>query len=84
MPKDTDVDAEEMTTDEAVQAALAYDGQRRLWLKALVPLAQWRPDEYDNPGPRVEHAIDRMRVAVLERIARICQSDLGPDQRPAA
>jgi hypothetical protein len=84
---DTDTDTEVMTTDEAVQAALAYEGQRRLWLKALLPLLaactkESDPSDYAHSGPsdRVQFALDRVAIAVCERIVRIASSDLpaGP------
>jgi hypothetical protein len=65
------VEPEVMTTDEAVQAALAYEGQLRLWLRALVKVVELRLNE-DDPNPRVQLALDWMRVAAAEAVVRIC------------
>jgi hypothetical protein len=62
---------EAMTTDEAVQAALAYEGQQRLWLRALTKVTELRLND-DDPNPRVQLALDWMRVAAAEAIGRIC------------
>jgi hypothetical protein len=75
---DVDTDTEAMTTDEAVQAALAYEAQRRLWLKALLPVLQARSSESD-PSDRVQFALDMAAIAAADRIARICRSDLPAD-----
>jgi hypothetical protein len=70
---------EAMTTDEAVQAALAYDAQLRLWLRALSPLIGSRLDD-DDPNPRVQLALDWMRVAAAEAVGRIC-ARVSPSER---
>lgn len=66
---------DEMTPDEAVQAALASDCQQRLWLRALVPLLALRkPDS----GPQTL-AFDLMYAAAADRVCRLCRSDLDVD-----
>lgn len=49
----------------------------RLWLKALVPILHGLSDEPDA-NPRVQFAIDRLRIAACERAVRILSSDLAP------
>jgi hypothetical protein len=62
---------EPMTADEAVQAALAYEGQLRLWLRGLIKVIELKPSD-DDPNPRVQLALDWMRVGAAEAIVRIC------------
>jgi hypothetical protein len=54
---------------------LADECQRRLWLRAIIPLLQLRSHNSD-PSPRVQLAYDRMFIAATERAARILGSDL--------
>ncbi|WP_165253083.1 hypothetical protein [Paludisphaera soli] len=63
------VDADEFARREAFEAA------DRLWIRAIAPLLQPSSPEPD-PNPRVQFALDRMRIAACERIARILASDL--------
>ncbi len=47
----------------------------RLWLRAIAPLLLPPSTELET-SPRVQFALDRMRIAACERIARILASDL--------
>ncbi len=49
----------------------------RLWLRALIPILQCLPDD-PHVNPRVQFAIDRLRIATCERAVRILSSDLAP------
>lgn len=51
------------------------ESDRRLWLRAIVPIVQLRSHESD-PSGRVQLAFDLMHIAACERAARILQSDL--------
>jgi hypothetical protein len=53
----------------------AFEAGDRLWIRAIAPLLQPPSADYE-PNPRVQFAIDRMRIAACERIARILASDL--------
>jgi hypothetical protein len=70
-PQVVDTAPETMTADEAVQAALAYEGQQRLWLRALIKVVELKPSD-DDHNPRVQLALDWMRLAAAEAIGRIC------------
>jgi hypothetical protein len=70
-PTVIDTAPETMTADEAVQAALAYEGQLRLWMRGLIKIVELKPSD-DDHNPRVQLALDWMRVAAAEAIGRIC------------
>lgn len=65
----------EMATEELVQAALDEEAQKRLWLRAIIPLLQLRSHEAD-PSGRVQLAFDLMHIAACERASRLLGSDL--------
>jgi hypothetical protein len=69
----------QLTPDEAAQAAIDQERERRLWLKAAAPFLQLRTHESD-PSDRVQLALDLMTIAVCERVARISRSDLPADR----
>jgi hypothetical protein len=71
--------ADELTADEAVDAALDYETQQRLWVKSLRTVLELRSHDSD-PSDRVQLALDLMVIAVCERVSRICRSDVPPDQ----
>jgi hypothetical protein len=72
---DGDDAAEELTADDQVAAALDYEAQQRLWLRAIIPLLNMRSHDTD-PSPRVQLALDLMHVAACERVGRLMQGDL--------
>jgi hypothetical protein len=69
------VDNEELTADDLVNAAIDHESQQRLWLRAIIPLLQLRSHDSD-PSPRVQLAFDLMHIAAAERVARLMRSDL--------
>jgi hypothetical protein len=68
-------EAVELTDDEAIQDVLDLEAQKRLWLRAVVPLLRLRSQESD-PSGRVQLAVDLMHVEACERVRRILRSDL--------
>ena len=56
----------EPTADELIQAALDEESQKRLWLRAIIPLLQLRSHDSD-PSGRVQLAFDLMHIAACER-----------------
>jgi hypothetical protein len=75
---DPPVDPEHSTVDEKIEAALDYEAQLRLWVRAILPLVQLRSHESD-PSPRVQLALDKMHIAACERIERLMRSDIARD-----
>jgi hypothetical protein len=65
----------EPTADELIQAALDEESQKRLWLRAIIPLLQLRSHDSD-PSGRVQLAFDLMHIAACERASRLLRSDL--------
>ncbi len=63
-----------------VADVIDLEAQKRLWLRAIVPLLQLRSRESD-PSARVQLALDLMYIAACERVARILRSDLPDAQR---
>jgi hypothetical protein len=70
---------DELTEDEAMQAALDVERDNRLFLKTAAPILAARSHESD-PSGRVQLALDLAHMAICERIARICRSDLPSDK----
>ncbi len=68
----------EPTADELIQAALDEESQKRLWLRAIIPLLQLRSHDSD-PSGRVQLAFDLMHIAACERASRLLRSDLTSD-----
>ena len=66
------------TADELIQAALDEESQKRLWLRAIIPLLQLRSHDPD-PSGRVQLAFDLMHIAACERASRLLRSDLPSD-----
>lgn len=53
----------------------AFEGQSRLWIRAITPILQLRaPDARGNV--RVQFAFDRLQIAACERLTRLLSSDL--------
>lgn len=61
--------------DDMVSEVLDLETQRRLWLRAIVPLLQLRSHDSD-PSGRVQLAFDLMHIAACERVSRIVRGDL--------
>jgi hypothetical protein len=70
-----DDDAVEPTADEMIDAALDYEAQQRLWLRAIGDLVAKRRQTSD-PSDRVQYALDMLHVAACERAVRILSADL--------
>jgi hypothetical protein len=78
-----DAGTEEGVNDEAIAAQvegivieLDAEAERRLWIETLVPVVGlWRSGSH--PSGRVQLALDLMHIAACERLARLCNSDLG-------
>jgi hypothetical protein len=66
---------EEITVDD-IQAYLDAESQKRLWLRAIIPLLQLRSHDTD-PSGRVQLAFDLMHIAACERVARILNEDIA-------
>jgi hypothetical protein len=64
---------------EQLEQALDFETQRRLWVRAVIPLLQLRSHDED-PSSRVQLAFDLMHIAACERVSRILRSDLGEDR----
>jgi hypothetical protein len=74
---DHDLADELPSPDDMVADVLDFETQRRLWVRAIIPLLQLRSHDSD-PSGRVQLAFDLMHIAACERVSRILQSDL-PD-----
>jgi hypothetical protein len=70
---------DEPTADEQIEAALDYEAQLRLWVRAILPLLQLRSHDSD-PSPRVQLAFDKMHIAACERLERLMRSDIVPEK----
>jgi hypothetical protein len=66
------------TTTDDVADILDFETQRRLWVRAIIPLLQLRSHDSD-PSGRVQLAYDLMHIAATERVSRIMRSDLVDD-----
>jgi hypothetical protein len=68
------------TADQAmVDEVIDLETQKRLWVRALVPLLRLRSRDSD-PSGRVQLALDLMHIAACERVGRILRSDLPDEQ----
>ena len=72
---DQDLQDDAPIDDSLVAELIDLETQKRLWVRALVPLLQLRSQESD-PSGRVQLAQDMMHIAACERIGRILRSDL--------
>ena len=77
--RNDDLDEETPSDDELVADIIDLESQKRLWVRALIPLLQLRSRESD-PSSRVQLALDLMHIAACERIRRLLRSDLPDDQ----
>ena len=72
---------DDISLDDAVQAALDYEAQQRLWLRVLLPYI-W--DDHPTHASRcVEFGRDLVRLAACQRVCRILRSDLPEGSRAA-
>ena len=69
-----DLDEDSLIDDELVAEIIDLETQKRLWLRALIPLLQLRSRDSD-PSGRVQLAFDLMHIAACERIRRLLRSD---------
>ena len=67
---------DELTPDEAVQAALDLDREHRLWLRALLPLIWDQSPPASSPA--VEFGRNLVRLAACRRVCHLLRSGL-PD-----
>jgi hypothetical protein len=81
-PTPTDELIDELAEDDMAQAAIDLESQRRLWLRAIIPLLGLRSHDSD-PSSRVQLAYDLMYVAACERVARLMHSDETKDEQCA-
>jgi hypothetical protein len=77
--RNEDLDEETPIDDELVADIIDLESQKRLWVRALIPLLQLRSRESD-PSSRVQLALDLLHIAACERIRRLLRSDL-PDEK---
>ncbi len=78
MSRDTTSDNDDLAEaddDDVVADIIDLETQKRLWVRALIPLLQVRSRDSDASG-RVQLALDLMHIAACERISRILRSDL--------
>ena len=76
---DDDLDDDSPTDDDLVAQLIDLETQKRLWLRAIVPLLQLRSRDSD-PSGRVQLAFDLMHISACERVRRLLRSDLPDDQ----
>jgi hypothetical protein len=76
---DNDLEDESPTDDDLVADLIDLESQKRLWVRALIPLLQLRSHDSD-PSGRVQLAFDLMHIAACERIRSLLQTDLPDDQ----
>jgi hypothetical protein len=79
MPDD-DLDDDSPTDDDLLADIIDLETQKRLWLRAIIPLLQLRSRDSD-PSGRVQLAFDQVHIAACERVRRLLRSDLPDDQR---
>jgi hypothetical protein len=78
-PPNDDLDDDSAVDDELLAEVIDLETQKRLWIRALIPLLQLRSRESD-PSGRVQLALDLMHIAACERIRRLLRSDLSDNQ----
>ncbi len=75
---ENDLDDDSPTDDNLVAELIDLETQKRLWLRALIPLLQLRSHDSD-PSGRVQLAFDLMHIAACERIRCLLRTDLPDD-----
>jgi hypothetical protein len=78
-PPDDELDDDSPTEDDLVADLIDLETQKRLWLRALIPLLQLRSRDSD-PSGRVQLAFDLMHISACDRVRRLLRSDLPDDQ----
>jgi hypothetical protein len=73
-PTPTDELIDELAEDDMAQEVIDLESQRRLWLRAIIPLLSIRSHDTD-PSDRVQFAVDLMHIAACERVVRLMHSD---------
>ncbi len=76
---DDNADDDIPTDADLADQLLDLEAQKRLWVRALIPLLQLRSRDPD-PNGRVQLALDLMHIAACERIRRLVRGDLADDQ----
>jgi hypothetical protein len=79
-PTTDDLDEDAALSDDLVAEVIDLEAQKRLWVRALVPLLQLRSRDSD-PSGRVQLALDMMHIAACERICRVLRGDLSDEPR---
>ena len=62
-----DLDEDGPNDDDLVADVIDLEAQKRLWVRAIVPLLQLRSRDSD-PSGRVQLALDLMHIAACERV----------------
>ena len=75
-----DLEDDTPTDDDLVADIIDLETEKRLWLRAIIPLLQLRSHDSD-PSARVQLSSDLMHIAACERARRLLRSDLPDDQR---
>jgi hypothetical protein len=69
-----DPDDDDSPDDDIAADVIDLEIQKRLWLRAIIPLLQLRSRDSD-PSGRVQLAFDLMHIAACERVGRLLRSD---------
>ena len=75
---ENDLKDDSPTDDDLVAEIIDLETQKRLWLRALIPLLQLRSHDSD-PSGRVQLAFDLMHIAACERIRCLLRSGMPDD-----
>jgi hypothetical protein len=75
---ENDLDDDSLIDDNLVAELIDLETQKRLWLRALIPLLQLRSHDSD-PSGRVQLAFDLMHIAACERIRGLLRTNLPDD-----
>jgi hypothetical protein len=75
-----DPDEDNSPDDDLVADVIDLETQKRLWLRAIIPLLQLRSRDSD-PSGRVQLAFDLMHIAACERVSRLLRSDCSDNPR---
>ena len=76
---DDNLDDDSPTDDDLLADIIDLETQKRLWLRAIIPLLQLRSRDSD-PSGRVQLAFDLMHISACDRVRRLLRSDLPDDQ----
>jgi hypothetical protein len=75
---DNDLDDDNPSEDDLLADIIDLETQKRLWVRALIPLLQLRTHDSDRSG-RVQLAFDLMLIAACERIRGLLRTDPPDD-----